>query len=1356
MTTQHVWYTTGSGQNVCALMKHLPSVFILLALPVSVNWAQSQPDWGHPFVKHYTRSDHHGDAPNWSVVQDQRGLIYAGNSWGVLEYDGATWRLIEVPEGLSTVVRDLYVDSQNTVFVGAEGAFGYLTPNAIGSLYFQSLVDRVPAHQRAFRDIWRVCGTSMDIYFQADAYLFRWDGTRIHTTEGHFRHLYCVQDEVYVQPVGEPLMHLRDGTLDALDGITDTEDVVGMWTAPPHGLVVAKPTGLFRYASGELTRLPTERDALFNDAPLQAAVQLSSGRYALTTQADAVVVLTPEGNHLYTLDKDSGLALQPVRHVMEDKQGNLWVAQHGTLVRAEVESPGRYFDLALQDGVANEVLRHQGELFIGTTQGVFRQSRSNENGLPHFEPAFNTTQSIGALQSYGEWILGLVLDEGLIGIQAGVAQTILPTARTYRVAESDSTLFFVGDDDGFFRLRYDPVSHRWGARERVGGITDKVWSFVESPEGTFWLGHQPSGVTRVVFEAGYTSSATVERLDPENELEADIFNIFAHQGRVGFLSNHGVLRYAPDKDPPFVSDEAWGAPFTSQDNPALRMIEGPNNYIFAFMRQGIWRSRRGTDGSYTWDGHLLPSTLNYPPLLVEEDNTQTVLWSANGTTLMRYALNDIPPSSALTVLIRRFAVGNEARFGGSDIVVVPPVLSHQENNVALAYAAPHFMDETRTQYAVWLDGLEADWSPWTSETTQHYPRLPTGTYTFRVRARNSIGIISPEARFAFTVRPPWYLTPWAIVLWSVLGLGFAVGLGLSMQAYRTRRIAERNRTLEALVEDRTTEVVQQKEQLERQAAQLLELDRVKSEFFANISHEFRTPLTLIIGPLKQALAQGTIEPSSLERMLRNSQRLQRLINQILDLAKLESGELRLQAAQHDVVTFARQQTEAFRAVADYRDVALQFHSSAAVVPLYFDVILLEHVLTNLLSNAVKFTPSGGHIAVHITETPADVSLTVYDSGIGLAPDQQARVFDRFYQVDATSTRAHEGTGIGLALTKELVELHGGTISLESQLGEGAAFCVQLPKGRAHLKEKQIAPDVQTTSPEQPSTDWDEASVAQQPAALSDPLKDKLLIDDVTTLLVVEDNADMRAYIRSIFASNYRIREAEDGLEGLVLARDLLPDLIISDVMMPHMDGLTMVQELAKETATASIPIVLLTARAAAEDELAGLAAGAVDYVRKPFDAPVLQARVRSLLHLRHRLRERYTALEDELLVPAPKPPSPTPLSFTDQVKQIIEDRLADEHLSVDHLAAATGVSRTMLFQKLNDEGALPPSQMVRQLRLERAAQWLRTKEGSISEVAYGVGFSSLSYFSRCFKAEFGVSPSAYLEEPSHHYGGRQP
>lgn len=600
-----------------------------------------------------------------------------------------------------------------------------------------------------------------------------------------------------------------------------------------------------------------------------------------------------------------------------------------------------------------------------------------------------------------------------------------------------------------------------------------------------------------------------------------------------------------------------------------------------------------------------------------------------------------------------------------------------------------------------------------------------------------------SGRYTLALRRDWFLQWWAFALYvGIGGLVFYAG-----GRVRTYRLYKRNQELEHVVRQRTAEVTEQKEHIERQAEQLRELDRVKSEFFANISHEFRTPLTLIIGPLKQALADGILEPSSVERMLRNSQRLQRLINQILALAKLESGELRLQAAQHDLVAFARLQTEAFRSIADYRNIALYFQSSAAVVPLYFDAVLLEQALTNLLSNAVKFTSSGGRISVQITETNTHVNLTVADSGIGLAPDQQARVFERFYQVDATSTRAHEGTGIGLALTKELIELQGGSISVESQLGEGTAFCVQLPKGHSHLEANQIVSEAPKPPPAEVPTSWVEEPVTQTPAVLSDAVPEKLLFDDVTTLLVVEDNADMRAYIRSIFASTYRIREAEDGLEGLILARDLLPDLIISDVMMPHMDGLTMVQELAKETATASIPVVFLTARAAAEDELAGLTAGAVDYVRKPFDAPVLQARVRSLLHLRYRLREQY-AQADESLVADPVSSASAPLSFTDQVKQLIVARLSDENLSVEQLAAEAGVSRTVLFQKLNDEGARPPSQMVRQMRLERAAQLLRKKAGSISEVAYGVGFSSLSYFSRCFKAEFGVSPSAYLEEPA--------
>jgi signal transduction histidine kinase/DNA-binding response OmpR family regulator len=595
------------------------------------------------------------------------------------------------------------------------------------------------------------------------------------------------------------------------------------------------------------------------------------------------------------------------------------------------------------------------------------------------------------------------------------------------------------------------------------------------------------------------------------------------------------------------------------------------------------------------------------------------------------------------------------------------------------------------------------------------------------------------------------------------------------------------------------------------------IDEMKSRFFANISHEFRTPLTLILGPIRKwrerfANEQQQRHPERSRRVSgetvtgfdfaqpdvdemhkdltmaeRNAQRLLRLINQLLDLSKLEGGAMKLQTSRGNIVPFVKGLTSSFESSADMRRVAVSIHADRDEIEVYFDKDKLEKILTNLLSNAFKFTPEGGEVTVAVyrhsdsalageesdssairqiasvaalprNDGAGFVTIAIADTGIGIPAEELPRVFDRFYQVDSSQTREHEGSGIGLALTKELVELHHGSISVKSEVGKRTEFTVTLPLGREHLKDDEIVEEPPLGVILSPAQAVDRVRDARLPVmnkgggqeesetknqmlhpTFSRDQRDHDSVGQKSIVLVVEDNADVRAYMREHLVSGYDVQEAHDGEEGIDKAKEIIPDLIISDVMMPKKDGYELCQTLKSDEKTSHIPIILLTAKAGTENKIEGLETGADDYLTKPFDAKELLVRAKNLIDLRRKLRERFSV--GQVLKPGDIAVTSIDDAFLKKAMSLVERRMGDEEFGVEQLRDELGMSRTQLHRKLTALTNQSAGDFIRYMRLQRAKDLLTKNGGTVSEIAYQVGFSSVAYFTKCFREQFGTVPS---------------
>lgn len=531
--------------------------------------------------------------------------------------------------------------------------------------------------------------------------------------------------------------------------------------------------------------------------------------------------------------------------------------------------------------------------------------------------------------------------------------------------------------------------------------------------------------------------------------------------------------------------------------------------------------------------------------------------------------------------------------------------------------------------------------------------------------------------------------------------------------------------------------------------QLLEkeqaVEKMQSRFFTNITHEFRTPLTLILGPIA-TISEKISDPrlsQQLNVMKKNGRRLLTLVNQLLDLSKLESGNLKLNVAQGNIISIIRGVTMSFQSLAESQQIDLRIDSDTREQMLYFDQDKMEKVLTNLLSNAFKFTPPGGKIEV-IVRAPATenkssaayLQIAVKDTGKGIPADKIAHIFDRFYQADDSLVREHEGSGIGLALTKEFIDLHHGSIEAFSEETKGTEMLLRLPVGKEHF----IAAGIKVQDKTENSYERGEEENALPVMGGDNDLKEATSTDQQKpVVLLIEDNADVRRYIKDILKEDYSIIEAADGASGAEKAGEEIPDLILSDVMMPGMNGYEVCKMLKNTEKTSHIPIVLLTAKASVESKLEGLKTAADDYLTKPFVPGELLARVDNLIESRKKLREKFRG--QIILKPSEIAGSSIDETFLNRLMKIVEENMGDELFGVERLSDKMGMSRSQLHRKLNALTGKGPSQLIRSFRLNRAHDLLKVNASTPAEVAYTVGFSSPSYFSKCFREQFGYTPS---------------
>ena len=778
----------------------------------------------------------------------------------------------------------------------------------------------------------------------------------------------------------------------------------------------------------------------------------------------------------------------------------------------------------------------------------------------------------------------------------------------------------------------------------------------------------------------------------------DIRALYYSHGRLWMGSFGGGLLTIDPKDP----------------NEEITHVETFHDIILSMTGDGknLWFSSESDIAQLNLDS----GDLYYYDALDGENNTYfteaEALRTPNGTILFGYSngycsfdpslirrSNSVPPMRITRISVQGEELNGDTIFIGNG------------SNITIEYAALDFVGINKIYYSYKLDGIDKDWNGPTDLRRVTYSNLRHGEYIFHVRSTNREGAdVNNAITLVIFVEKPIWLAWWMILLYC-LGIALFIGLAIYViSIYNNLR---------------------QRVEIEQQVTD------IKLRFFTNISHELRTPLTLIVGPIENILQTERINQnvrSQLEIVQSNSQRMLRMVNQLLEFRKVQNQKMKLKVQQTLLSELVEDTSANFKKEAYEKHIHFEIINKAEDSTVWVDRARMDTILWNLLSNAFKFTPAGKAIRVIVDSKPGFVTLAVQDEGVGIAPEKRSVLFERFSSNNELNNSGQTGTGIGMNLTKELVDLHHGYIDVESEVGKGTTITILLHTGKDHFDD-----DVDFITEE-------DYSASQLP--YTQTFEDKMeqleqeQQESKRTILVVDDSQDMRNFLVNILSKDYHVEAAVDGLDAEHVIRTKPIDLVISDLMMPNIDGLELTQFIKRNPDYDYIPVILLTAKTAIESRLQAMEYGADDYVTKPFEPEYLRARVHNILVQRSQLEQSYR--QRLMRLESQKPDEPMPGdAFLAKLLAVMDKQMDNNTLTVDELVDEMGMGRTVFFNKLKNMTGLSPVEFIREIRIKRAAQLLEERKYNITEVTYMVGMNDSRYFAKCFKNTYGVTPSEY-------------
>ncbi len=1249
----------------------------------------------------------------YSIIEDELGRLWLGTYGnGIMIYDGNSIQSFTTKEGLSAIlIRKLFKDSKGNIWIGSEG-----------------------------EGLTRYDGKKFHNYSQSNGFL----GKNVYDIlEDKNGNIWCTTEQGLSKFDGEHFTHLSQK-----EGINSQtiwsicEDSKGrIWMGNDNGVVscfngktfveYGKDQGIFE---GSILDITEDRNGnIWFSAMGAGAYRLSgntitffsddqgmSGKVITSITEDKQEniwftsfdkgIFKYDGINFQRFTEDDGLSRSSYWMMYCDPSGALWFGSEGGGISIIREASFQHLTStnglksniiwALENGEEDELwLSNLGYGLARMRNKTLEYWNSNQNlSSNNILAILHDSKKNLWLGSWGNGV-DLLVDNQLTNFHSDNG---LGSDHVFSIIEdSHGSVWFSTADGG--AVRFDGTTfYRFSEEQGLGA--KNVRTIFEDSRGNFWFGTDGAGAVK--FDGKTLTHYTEKEGLSGNTIrciqEDQMGNIWigTYQNGLSIFTGDEFIQIGVNEG--LINNSIRTIDRTKNDLFIVGTEKGLNLLKLKVTDQKEIQIELSTyskkDGLKGVDFFLNTSTI--------DDNDR--IWWSTGKTLTSSSLSDLNiPKSSPKVTISSIDI-NEQFYdfthentsisceGTPEFQNIPinARFRYDQNHLTFHFSGIDWKAPHHIQYSYRLN--DENWSRPSSESKTDYRNLSSGHYTFEVRAMGSNFKWGKSEHIQFEISPPWWKTWWAYLLY-VLVIAGCIFLIYRYQLKRQLAVNE--------------------------AERLREMNRMKTEFFTNISHEFRTPLTIITG-LKERLTNNYKDRKdgafnkNVDVLHRNSDQLLSLVNQLLDISKLEHGAIELRIEALNLDRLVRKELSSYASSADIKQLSLHVDCADPSLTLLADKKLFKSIFHNIAGNALKFTKEGS-ITVRVTEkSPTTVSISFIDTGIGIPPDEIAKIFNRFYQVDGSSTKKFEGTGIGLAHVKQLVDLHSASIEVKSELGKGTIFELIFPRGTDSIISKTI-------------NDTND----------SDELHE---IDSKPKLLIVEDNADMRYFISLILEDEYTVFTANDGLEGLKVAQELVPDFIISDWMMPQMTGPELLQELRRNIITSHIPVMLLTARADQESKIEGYKHGADAYLVKPFESEELKLRIKVLIDARDRLQAYYSDVKNIKIAPNSERPKIED-AFILKTLSLVQEDLNNHDLSGDFLAEQHFLSRSQFARKLKTLTNKSVTEFIREQRLIKAKDLLREGSLNVSEVAYEVGFSDPAYFTRVFTKETGVSPTDWRD-----------
>jgi signal transduction histidine kinase/ligand-binding sensor domain-containing protein/DNA-binding response OmpR family regulator len=1316
--------------------------------------------------KNYMVQDGLVDEKIHCVFQDSKGWIWVGTDYGVSKFDGYEFIQLNLNDSISAIlakslVRNIFEDSHGNIWIGSdiEGVFQY-----ISSEY------KLVQHLKG-RSVW-------DFYESESNKLL------VATTDGLFS--LDTKNSATNLIVNKKI---NDLTSDFIRKIY-VDNTKRIWLGTDNGITVLNSdyTLYKKYLVGDnYAVLENEVWDIFLDDENQIWVGTYLGgvkQYNESSDSFTNFTLNVNNDRSHT-----------VRTIIQDKNGDIWFGTRGGLYSFDYATRKiRFYEEDIQDDnslVHNSVLAllidKKGDLWVGTRNGLSYLNFNNiafgyisanssqrmhlnnsevyelwednqkqlwigteSGGVNIYNPKTNSIKYLTETNGLSNNCIKAISPDGLgnvlIGTYLGGLNQYNPITGRNKIFKNDPNDSTTISDDAVWLIFTDSHGRIWVATSKGADVFDPIsgtfqrkgkkfklgWvdTIHEDNEGNFWIFSTDKNILTCVHPDESLDEYTIESRSLCNDNLGNVWIGSLGEGLIKFNLKLNTFDT-------FTVDSGLCS------NVILGVVNVNNTHLWISTNNGLSRFNLATNQFKNFYGTngLINSKFNYGAYDIISDNI-LVFGGNRGVDFVfldKLKDNNYIPPIAITGfrIFNKMAIVNHNKksvlnnfIDETEAIVLP----YFQNMISFSFSSLDYSTPQKNKYKYMLQGFDKDWNDIGANRSANYTNLDHGDYVFKVVGSNSDGIFNTEGtELKITILPPFWKTIWfrLLMLLAILFLFYIVYLV----------IINRERLKNQLF-------------LERQSARKFqELDRLKHQFFMNISHEIKTPLSLITGPLNQLLSNKIIDDKNqglLAIINRNTTNLSKLVSQLLDYRKLETGNLKLNLKKGNLVVFVEEIVNSFSNIASEKMVTLNFQIFQKSLFLSFDEDKIEKILNNLISNAIKYTLDGGNITVSLSQVLSSeieenntylpsfdpeksqhdsyVKLTVADTGVGIPSEQITRVFDRFRRIDNKDTTSSSGVGIGLALTKELIKLHNGFIKVKSKMKKGSKFTVLIPN-------INIEEDV---------SDQEKRIIEKDQGEEINTVESDIKNSNQPYLLIVDDNPDIREFIKTYFEPEYKIFQARNGKEGWELALEQVPDIIIADVMMPIMNGNDLCRKLKGNECTSHIPILMLTALSSADHQIAGIDSGADDYLTKPFDVGLLKAKTDNILAIRKSLRDKYS--KEILLKPRDIVLANPDEKFIKKLVQIVEKNIAKSEFDVDMMAKSLGVSRTQLFRKINALTNMTPKELVRDIRLKRAAQLLTQDVLNINEIAIEVGISDISYFRKLFKEKYGMNASKYQKQ----------